>query len=78
MLGYPGLVAGVLCTDDAILHWLLLITFLRLSLSIWLLLVLAGLVVPGSSRPLGLVVPGGSRPPGRQANLWPREWSADP
>jgi hypothetical protein len=32
--------------------------------------VLAGLVVPGSSKPLGLVVLDGSRSPKRQAKLW--------
>jgi hypothetical protein len=37
------------------LHWLLLILLLHLSLTIWLFLVLPGLVVPGSIKPMELL-----------------------
>lgn len=46
VLGYPRL-AGIakLDSDGAELHWLLLLTFLHLSLFIWLCLILGGLNV---------------------------------
>ena len=78
MLGYPGLdVVGELGSDGAMLHWLLLSVFLHLPLAIWLSLMLVGLVVPGSSKPLGPIVPSGSRPSKRQEELWAEVWSAD-
>ena len=68
LLSCPGLaVVEEMGSDDSKMPWLLFIVFLCLSL------VLAGLIDPGSSRPLGLVVPGGGRPPGRQAELWAGE-----
>ena len=67
MLGYSGLaVVGDLSSDSVILHWLLLIMFLHLPLAIWLSLVLAGQVNPGSSKPLQLVVLDSSSPSKRQ------------
>jgi hypothetical protein len=46
MLGYLRLaVIGVLGSDGAILHWLLLTMFLLMPLTIWFSLVLAGLGV---------------------------------
>jgi hypothetical protein len=142
MLGYSGLaVIGELGSDGVILYWLLLIMFLCLPLAIWMSLVLAARVNPGSSKllknwlswiaavlskgsravswgvrcrslivggdvdqkenraPVGLGratdglarvpagrwigawvshwdVLGGNRPPGRQAELWGREWTS--
>ena len=62
-----------MCSGGSILHWFLFFVFLCLLLAIWLSLVLAGLVVLGSSRSLGLVVPNGSRDPRRQAGVWSAE-----
>ena len=84
VLGGPGLaVVGELGSGSAILPWLLLKLFLYWPLVLWLSLALAGLLVPGGSKPLGLqvelvapngshwslVVLGHSRPPREQAAL---------
>ena len=52
--------------------------FPMLILPVWLPLMLAGLVVPRSSKPLGLVVPHSCRPPKRQTNLWSGMWGSNP
>jgi hypothetical protein len=53
VLGYGVLaVVGELSSDGAILHWILMIMLLCLPLTNWLSLELAGLLVPGSSKPL--------------------------
>ena len=53
VVGYSGLaVVEELSSDGAILHWILMIMLLCLPLTNWLSLELAGLLVPGSSKPL--------------------------
>jgi len=68
VLGYSWLAAvGEMGSEGAILHWLLLIIFLPLPLAVWLPLVFADLVDPGSSKPMKLIFPDSSRPLKKQA-----------